>query len=63
MKGSSNDPSPPAFRPGLVVFEFGKTFGATYTFRNRYATTVPDGVSHNQFSSRRDFTGGTAYDH
>jgi hypothetical protein len=25
MKGSSNDPSPPAFRAGLVVFGFGKT--------------------------------------
>jgi porin len=39
-------------------------FGATYTFLNQYATITPDGVRHNQFSGRLDFTGAwTAYDH
>ncbi len=39
-------------------------FGATYTFLNQYATVASDGVRHNQFSGRLDFTGGwTAYDH
>jgi porin len=39
-------------------------FGATYTFLNQYATIVPDGVRHDQFSGRLDFTGAwTAYDH
>jgi len=38
-------------------------FGATYTFLNQYATIVPDGVRHNQFSGRLDFTGAwAAYD-
>jgi porin len=38
--------------------------GATYTFLNQYATTVPDGVRHDQPSGRLDFTGAwTAYDH
>jgi len=32
-------------------------FGATYTFLNQYATAAPDGVRHNQFSGRLDFTG------
>ena len=39
-------------------------FGATYTFLNQYATVVPDGPRHNQFSGRLDFTGAwSAYDH
>ena len=39
-------------------------FGATYTFLDQYATTVPDGVRHDQLSGRLDFTGAlTAYDH
>lgn len=39
-------------------------FGATYTFLNQYAVTVPAGVRQNQFSGRLDFTGAwTAYDH
>ena len=39
-------------------------FGATYTFLNQYATSVPDGVRHDQPSGRIDFTGAwAAYDH
>jgi porin len=39
-------------------------FGATYTFLNQYATTVPDSTRHNQFSGRLDFTGAwSAYNH
>jgi porin len=39
-------------------------FGATYTFLNQYAANVPEGVRHNQFSGRLDFTGAwAAYDH
>jgi hypothetical protein len=39
-------------------------FGATYTFLNQYAAIVPEGVRHNQFSGRLDFTGAWAvYDH
>jgi porin len=39
-------------------------FGATYTFLNQYATVVPDGPRHNQFSGRLDFTGAwSSYDH
>ncbi len=39
-------------------------FGATYTFLNQYATTVPDSPRHNQFSGRLDFTGAwSAYTH
>ena len=39
-------------------------FGATYTFLNQYATSAPEGVRHNQFSGRLDFTGAWAvYDH
>jgi porin len=39
-------------------------FGASYTFLNQYATITPDGVRHNQFSGRLDFTGAwAAYEH
>jgi porin len=56
------DPLGPIFRPVDNLSErFDQTsrlkFGATYTFLNQYATVVPDGVRHNQFSGRLDFTG------
>src|SRR5580692_7901259 len=64
------DPLAPIFQPvdnlseRLVQSERLK-FGATYTFLNQFATTVPpDSPRHNQFSGRLDFTGAwSAYDH
>lgn len=39
-------------------------FGATYTFLNQYATSLPHGARHDQVSGRLDFTGAwTIYDH
>jgi porin len=63
------DPLPPIFRPvdklNDRVTKFARLkFGATYTFLNQYATVTPDGVRHNQFSGRLDFTGAWGvYDH
>jgi porin len=59
---SRPDPLGPILRPVDNLSErFAQTsrlkFGATYTFLNQYATVVPDGVRHNQFSGRLDFTG------
>ena len=59
------DPLARAFRPAdrlsdrLFVSDHLK-FGATYTFLTQYATISPDGVRHNQFSGRLDFTGAWA---
>lgn len=65
----SPDPLAPIFQPvdklsdRLAQSERLK-FGASYTFLNQYATNTPDGVRHNQFSGRLDFTGAwRAYDH
>jgi porin len=64
-----SDPLAPIFQPVNNLTErlaqsARLKFGATYTFLNQYATIVPDGVRHNQFSGRLDFTGAwTAYDH
>ncbi len=63
------DPLNPIFQPVDNLSEsLAQTarlkFGATYTFLNQYATVVPDGPRHNQFSGRLDFTGAwRAYDH
>jgi porin len=65
----SPDPLAPIFQPvdklsdRLAQSERLK-FGASYTFLNQYATITPDGVRHNQFSGRLDFTGAwSVYDH
>jgi len=63
------DPLAPIFQPFNRLTDRSADalrlkFGATYTFLNQYATIAPDGVRHNQFSGRLDFTGAwTAYDH
>ena len=63
------DPLGPIFRPvdkltDRLAESARLKFGATYTFLNQYATITPDGVRHNQFSGRLDFTGAWAlYDH
>jgi porin len=63
------DPLAPIFRPVDHLSErlaqsARLKFGATYTFLTQYATVVPEGVRHNQFSGRLDFTGAWAvYDH
>ena len=74
----SKIPADPLIRPDPLAPIFGPIdnlserldqsarlkFGATYTFLNQYATIVPDGVRHNQFSGRLDFTGAWAvYEH
>jgi porin len=57
------DPLAPILRPidnftERLVPSARLKFGATYTFLTQYATIVPDdGVRHNQFSGRLDFTG------
>jgi porin len=63
------DPLVPILRPvdGLAdrsAQSLRLKFGATYTFLNQYATIAPEGVRHNQFSGRLDFTGAWAvYEH
>lgn len=74
----SKIPSDPILKPdpfGVFLDPFEKLtdrinksahlkIGETYTFVSQYATITPDGIRHEQFNGRADFTGALkVYDH